>query len=54
MAYRKQTSTDESDYVLVVNEDGSLSVLCTNIRFLVLMLIHNMGIILEAILASNA
>ena len=29
MAYRKQTSTDESDYVLVVNEDGSLSVLCT-------------------------
>jgi len=29
IAYRKQTNTDESDYVLVVNGDGTLSVLCT-------------------------
>jgi len=29
MAYRKQTDTDESDYILVVNGDGTLSVLCT-------------------------
>lgn len=29
MAYRKLTSTDEADYVLVVNEDGTLPVLCT-------------------------
>lgn len=29
IAYRKQTSTDEADYVLVVNSDGTLSVLCT-------------------------
>jgi hypothetical protein len=29
MAYRKQTNTDEADYVLVVNGDGTLAVLCT-------------------------
>ena len=29
MAYRTQTSTDEADYVLVVNGDGTLAVLCT-------------------------
>jgi len=29
MAYRKQTSTNESDYILVVNSDGTLAVLCT-------------------------
>jgi hypothetical protein len=28
MAYRKQSNTDEADYVLVVNGDGTLSVLC--------------------------
>ena len=29
MTYRKQSSADDSDYILVVNADGSLSVLCT-------------------------
>jgi hypothetical protein len=29
MAYRKQTNTDEADYLLVINNDGTLSVLCT-------------------------
>lgn len=29
MSFRKQTNTDEADYVLVVNGDGTLSVLCT-------------------------
>jgi hypothetical protein len=28
MAYRKQTSTDESDYLIVINNDGTASVLC--------------------------
>ncbi len=29
ISYRKQTNTDEADYVLIVNGDGTLSVLCT-------------------------
>lgn len=29
MSYRKQSSADDSDYILVVNSDGTLSVLCT-------------------------
>lgn len=29
MAYRKQTNTDEADYLLVVNSNGTVSVLCT-------------------------
>lgn len=29
MTYRKQTNTDEADYLIVVNNDGTASVLCT-------------------------
>jgi len=29
LAYRKHTSTDDSDYIFVVNGDGSIAVLCT-------------------------
>ena len=29
IAYRQQTNTDEADYILVVNDDGTLAVLCT-------------------------
>lgn len=29
VTYRKQTSTDDADYILVVNSDGTLSVLCS-------------------------
>ena len=29
LSYRKHTSTDDSDYVFVINADGSMAVLCT-------------------------
>lgn len=28
MTYRKQTNTDESDYIVVINKDGTASILC--------------------------